>query len=153
MPAQPASDYIKKMLFKYTLYKMSTKDTARTNSLMFIRDFITEGKDENIPLSETYYLYCKYVKEKFPNDPVLSTQTYNRITSAYFFKKHGAKNDKAISLSQLEKDLLQKLKNIQTSLKTIGMVKRNRQELLAGIPSGKSSDSEVSWEELIASYL
>jgi len=43
-------------------------DIAKMNSLVFIRDFIAEGKDQNIPLGETYLLYGEYVKEKFPKD-------------------------------------------------------------------------------------
>ena len=40
-------------------------DIAKMNSLVFIRDFIAEGKDQNIPLSETYLFYGEYVKENF----------------------------------------------------------------------------------------
>ena len=130
---------------------------AKNNSLMFIRDFIAEGKDQNIPLSETYLLYGEYVKEKFPRDPVLSPQAYSRITSDYFYKKSGTKNNKAISLDQLEKDLKRKMQNIHNVLITVERVKKNRQDLLTSFKfepptdsSEKSIDEEL--EEILSRY-
>ena len=92
---------------------------AKENALVFIRDFILDGKDENIPLSETYLLYIEYVKGRFPNDPKLSAQVYSRVTTDYFYKKAGASNRKAISLEQMEEDLKCKLQNIHIALTTV----------------------------------
>lgn len=119
---------------------------AKENALVFIRDFILEGKDENIPLSETYLLYVEYVKGRFPNDPTLSAQVYSRITTDYFYKKAGATNRKAISLEQMEKDLKRKLQNIHIALTTVQRIKKNREELLSSMKDKKvkSIDEEIA---------
>ena len=108
---------------------------AKENALVFIRDFILEGKDENIPLSETYLLYVEYVKGRFPNDPKLSAQVYSRMTTDYFYKKAGASNRKAISLEQMEEDLKRKLQNIHIALSTVQRIKKNREELISSMKS------------------
>ena len=105
--------------------------TPRQNALVFIRDFILEGKDENIPLSETYLMYVEYVKERFPKDLVLSAQVYSRITTDYFYKKAGTTNRKAISLEQMEKELENKLYNINIAMETVKRVRKNREALLS----------------------
>jgi hypothetical protein len=108
---------------------------AKENALVFIRDFILEGKDENIPLSETYLLYVEYVNGKFPNDPKLSAQVYSRMTTDYFYKKAGTSNRKAISLEQMEEDLKRKLQNIHIALSTVQRIKKNREELISSMKS------------------
>ena len=116
---------------------------AKENALVFIRDFILEGKDENIPLSETYLLYIEYVKGGFPNDPKLSAQVYSRMTTDYFYKKAGATNRKAISLEQMEEDLKRKLQNIHIALITVQRIKKNREQLISSVKDRIAHKEEI----------
>jgi hypothetical protein len=116
---------------------------AKENALVFIRDFILEGKDENIPLSETYLLYVEYVKKRFPNDPTLSAQVYSRVTTDYFYKKAGATNRKAISLEQMEEDLKRKLQNIHIALTTVQRIKKNREDLILSMKDRIAHKEEI----------
>ena len=48
----------------------------------------------------------------------------------YFYKKYGAKNNKAVSLEQIKKDLARKQAAIDRDLIILERVTRNREELL-----------------------
>ena len=39
---------------------------------MFIKEFIQDGKDCDIPLSDTYIMYIDFMRENFPNEKPIS---------------------------------------------------------------------------------
>ena len=52
------------------------------------------------------------------------------MTTDYFYKKPGAKNYKAVSIEQMEKDLIRKQTAIYRDMELLKRIKKNRDELL-----------------------
>ena len=97
---------------------------------LFIKEFIQDGKDSNIPLSDTYLMYIDFIKQRFPGQKPITEVSYHRITTDYFFKKPGAKNNKAVSLEELEKDLVRRQAAICRDAQLLKRIMKNRQELI-----------------------
>ena len=104
-------------------------ENSKENVKLFIKEFIQAGKDSQIPLDETYLLYADFMKERFPEEKPVTPSLYYRVTTDYFYKK-GTKNNKAVSLEQLEKDLVRKQTAIYRYMKIIRQITINRKELL-----------------------
>ena len=105
-------------------------NNSKQHVRMFIREFIQEGKDCDIALSDTYVMYVDFMRSRFPNEMPINGPSYHRITTDYFYKKSGTKNNKAVSLKQLEKDLKNKQRAIDRDLDTLIKITENRRELL-----------------------
>ena len=105
---------------------MQPKDYVK----LFIKEFIQEGKDSNIPLSDTYVLYFEFMKQRFPDQKPITEVLYHRITTDYFFKKPGAKNTKAVSLEELQKDLARRQTAINRDSELLRRIIKNRNELI-----------------------
>ena len=105
-------------------------DNTKENVKLFIKEFIQAGKDSQIPLDESYLLYADFMKERFPEEKPVTPSLYYRVTTDYFYKKKGTKNNKAVSLEQLEKDLVRKQTAIYRDMKIIRQITINRKELL-----------------------
>ena len=71
------------------------------------------------------------MKERFPEEKPVTASLYHRVTTDYFYKKKGTKNNKAVSLEQLEKDLIRKQNAINRDMEVLKRITKNRQELLA----------------------
>ena len=65
---------------------------------MFIKEFIREGRDNEVPLSEIFIMFIDFMREKFPNEKLITSALFHRLTTNYFFKKCGSKNNTAVSL-------------------------------------------------------
>ena len=111
------------------LPKITTK-TADQFALRFIKEFIENKQDVNIPLSDTYRLYIEFMKERFPEKPIRTETAFHRMTTDYFYKKPGAKNYKAASLEEMEENLDRKQKAINRDMKLLKRLKENRTRLL-----------------------
>jgi hypothetical protein len=107
--------------------------SSKNYALLFLKDFIEQKRDENIPLGETYLLYVDFMKERFADKPLVTSTLFHRTTTDYFYKKPGAKNYKAVSLKQMEKDLRTKQIAIHRDMELLKRITRNREELLSGI--------------------
>ena len=112
------------------LYEKHT-DNSKENVKLFIKEFIQAGKDYEIPLEDTYLLYINFMKEQFPEEKPVTASLYHRVTTDYFYKKKGTKNNKAVSLEKLEKDLIRKQNAINRDMEVLKRITKNRQELLA----------------------
>ncbi len=97
---------------------------------MFVKEFIREGKDCNIPLSDTYIIYIDFMRTNFPNEKPITETAYHRITTDYFYKKSGSRNNVAVSLEQLEIDLKTKQIAIYRDLEILRKIANNRRELM-----------------------
>ena len=105
-------------------------DNSKENVKLFIKEFIQAGKDYEIPLEDTYLLYINFMKEQLPDEKPVTASLYHRVTTDYFYKKKGTKNNKAVSLEQLEKDLIRKQNAINRDMEVLKRITKNRQELL-----------------------
>ena len=106
-------------------------ENSKENVKLFIKEFIQAGKDSQIPLDETYLLYADFMKERFPEEKPVTPSLYYKVkTTDYFYKKKGTKNNRAVSLEQLEKDLVRKQIGIYRDMKIIRQITINRKELL-----------------------
>ena len=97
---------------------------------VFIKEFIRDGKDCDVPLNDTYIMYIDFMRNNFPSERPISNTLFHRLTTDYFYKKCGAKNNKAVSLEQLKKDLEKKQTAINRDLATLQRITKNREQLL-----------------------
>ena len=104
-------------------------NSTKKYALLFLKEFIEQKRDENIPLGETYLLYIEFMKERFPDKELVTATLFHRMTTDYFYKKPGAKNYKAVSLEQMEKDLCQKQQAINRDRELLKRIKKNRESL------------------------
>jgi hypothetical protein len=112
-------------------------NSPKKYALLFLKEFIEQKRDENIPLGETYLFYLEFMKERFPDKQLVTATLFHRMTTDYFYKKPGAKNYKAVSLEQMEKDLCQKQLAIHRDRELLKRIKKNRDELLSGVTSSQ----------------
>ena len=96
---------------------------------IFVKEFIRDGKDRNIPLSETYIMYIDFMRSIYPNEKIITEQSFHRMTTDYFYKRPGVANNKAVCLEQLERDLIKKQTAIYRDLEILRRITRNRAEL------------------------
>jgi hypothetical protein len=112
---------------------MTNTDSKETVKL-FIKEFIQAGKDSQIPLDDTYLIYIDFMRERFPKEKPVTASLFHRVTTDYFYKKKGTKNNKAVSIEQLEKDLIRKQTAIFRDMQVIKRITENRKLLLGLTP-------------------
>jgi hypothetical protein len=112
---------------------MTNTDSKETVKL-FIKEFIQAGRDSQVPLDDTYLIYIDFMRERFPKEKPVTASLYHRITTDYFYKKKGTKNNKAVSIEQLERDLMRKQAAIFRDMEVIKRITENRKQLLGPTP-------------------
>ena len=104
--------------------------TTSVHAKIFVKEFIRDKKDYNIPLSDTYIMYVDFMRSRYPNEKLITEQSFHRMTTDYFYKRPGMTNNKAVCLEQLEGDLIKKQTAIYRNLEILRRISKNRAELL-----------------------